>query len=637
MKKIWLDCETYSTVNIKKHGMFRYARRAEPLIITYAFDDEPVKVWELGQDKPHDLIEAINQGVPVYAHNALFDYLILKDHYQLSLEQMRDTMAISAANNLPLNLDDWGKLLEIENPKIKGEGTRLINLFCSPDKKLKRRITAEDYPDKWQRFIDYAVRDVEAMREATKRCRELSESEYKTWLMTQRMNLKGVPVNLDSANIVITIGEAVKAELKDEMKELIGISPTQTGELLKALQNSGLDIKSVDKETLTNLNRDELTDIQKKLIDIRLQASMTSVKKFLVFVDTADIDSRIKGGFTYHGASTGRYSSKGGLNLQNIPRGSEKDQIGAYNFITSCSPEEYQIFYGNRIDPLSSIIRPTIEAPNGKKFVVYDYSSIENRVAPFIAGEEDHLELFRQGIDEYKDFASEVFSVPYDKVTKDQRQFAKPAVLGSVFGAGAKGVRKYFEGYGFEISETRAKQIVNIYRNKHERIQEAWYEFEKVVRRATSRRKKAFTAPKTRVFADKEFLRLELPSKRVLSWFQPRGSKVTTPWGEEKDGVSVNMKNSYKNGKYEHQVLIGSSVFQSVVQATARDILVEAMKNLEKMGYDVIMTVHDEVVIEVPDDWDNTAEIEQIMTTAPEWAKEIPLEVEGYISKNYKK
>ena len=635
IEKIWLDSETFSHKELKKVGVYNYTDDCEPILITYAYDDEPVQVWQVGEPLPKDLVDYIEQGVSVYAHNAMFDYLALTPMLPIKLEQLRDTMAIATANHLPASLDQQGKVMDSDSKKL-ATGTRLINHFCKPNKQ-GRRHTAEDSPEKWAEFVEYALEDVEAMRANTQQCRELSDREQQMWLLTQKINMRGVPVNLDSAKHFLNLAGEVKKELNKRLQELTGVgSASQVAKLKAWLNEQGAEVDSLNKQAMAELVPKYADNpLISEVLEIRKQASMTSTAKFEVFLNTAH-NGRIKGGYMYHGANTGRFASRGGLNLQNIPRGSEKDAVQAYEVIRDCSPEDYLCFFDAKIEPLSSVIRPTIEAPEGKTFVDYDYSSIENRVAAWIGNQPELLDLFANGLDEYKDFATQIYHVEYEDVTKDMRQMAKSAILGSIFGAGGRGLQGYCEGFGLEISLEEAQNLVNIYRGTHRGIVKAWYAFGQMAMKAIRRQGKVFRTNHCALKYDGDFLRLQLPSKRIISWYAPKIEMVKAPWGDEIQAITI-MKKAKQGNMFVRQQLIGSSIFQSVVQATARDILMDAMYRLDQVGYDIVMTTHDEVVAEVDEGWDNTEEFERIMTTNPELCPEIPLEVEGWIGKNYRK
>jgi hypothetical protein len=942
--KIWLDSETYSETDIKT-GVINYTNDCYPILITYAFDNEPTQLWEEGEPLPVELKQEITNGHLVYAHNALFDHLALQRDLYVPLKQMRDTMAIASANHLPGSLEKMGELLGIKQKK-QTTGKALIRWFCIPDKHGNRRMPI-DHPEKWEEFKSYAIDDVNAMREATGLCAELSDYEQEVWLFTQRMNLKGVPFNIKNTKHFQQLASEIKGALNQELYDMTGVSSANAVSQLKAwLLTQGIEVESLAKDSITELMTQDLTPTVRRALEIRKQASMTSPAKFDVFLKTG-YNGRIMGAYMYHGANcvdgetevltpqgweaiqdwnggeimlfdketealsfdtcerhtspeevsswvryrssmldmelteghtvlqkshrgnfstvkagdlfhdrkktlvptsgfykgglindpaylqmwaavqadghvniygrcrfsfkkarkisrmiwllelnnleytmsvqkngqtafyvqtpppkrfskeildydqeslrafiseisywdshvdirncdpdrgihngyteytncnrsdidwvqtishlignkvnirkrdrveenwsisyraslistrgcdvssavegkcetvfdakraycpitstgfwlarkngkifvtgnTGRYASRGGLNLQNVPRGSEKDAILAYDVIKDCTLDEYIMLFGLSIEPISSVIRPTIEAPPGKKFVDYDYSSIENRVAPWIGFEDKHLELFRKGMDEYKDFATEVYSVNYADVTKDMRQISKSAILGSIFGAGARGLQAYYAQFGVEISLETAQEYVHLYRQKHKGIVKAWYAFGRAIMDAAKHPGKVYRTNRCAIKVSGRFLRLQLPNKRILSWYAPKVEMVKAPWGDMIEAVTI-MKKPKTGVNFVRQQLIGSSVFQSVVQATARDLLVFAMLELEQQGYDTVMTTHDEVVIEVDQAWDNEQEVIDIMTTNPEWCKEVPLAVEGWTGKNYRK
>jgi DNA polymerase len=344
-------------------------------------------------------------------------------------------------------------------------------------------------------------------------------------------------------------------------------------------------------------------------------------------------EGKIRNTLVYHGASTGRWASRGGLNLQNIARPSQSDLE-----IEEAIPRVFNNGVGTMRE-LSSLVRSAIKAPSGKTFVDVDFSSIENRVGVWLAGQNDKLELFRQGLDEYKTFAStSLFNVPYDKVTKDQRQIAKSAVLGAMFGQGAKGLVKYSEGMGIVMDEAQAKEAVDSYRRSYNKVKSLWYECEDAVFKATETKATSFSAGKMLIQFVQDSLVMKLPSGRLICWQAPEKELCLTPWGEQKEGITVHSQNTFTRGWTRNQ-LIGSSIFQSAVQATARDFLANAMLRLEEAEYELVNSVHDEVLILVDEQKAESAmeDVIRIMTTPPSWAPDFPLAAEGWHSKRYRK
>jgi len=371
-----------------------------------------------------------------------------------------------------------------------------------------------------------------------------------------------------------------------------------------------------------------------KVLKLRQEGSQTSVAKYAKMMEIQR-DGRIRNTLVYHGASTGRWASRGGLNLQNIARPTIFDEE-----IEQAIPRVFVQGVGT-MQELSSLVRSGIKAPDGKTFVDVDFSSIENRVGVWLAGQNDKVELFRKGLDEYKVFASEsLYRVPYDQVTKDQRQVSKSAVLGAMFGQGAKGLVKYAEGMGVKLNEAQAKNAVDNYRSSYARVKALWAACETAVLDAVENPGTGFFAgKKIKIKVAKKALWMQLPSGRLICWQRPEIELLTTPWGTEKLGVTVHSQNTVTR-QWGRNPLIGSSIFQSAVQGTARDFLANAMLNLEHNGYEIINSIHDEVLLLVDEDKAEEAlenDVMHIMTTPPVWAPDFPLAAEGWVGKRYRK
>jgi DNA polymerase len=270
-----------------------------------------------------------------------------------------------------------------------------------------------------------------------------------------------------------------------------------------------------------------------------------------------------------------------------------------------------------------------------------DFSSIENRVGVWLAGQKDKVELFRKGLDEYKVFASEsLYKIPYDEVTKEQRQISKSAVLGAMFGQGSVGLVKYAEGMGVKISEGQAKNAVDNYRASYARVKALWASCETAAMDAIQNPGHGFAAgQKLKLKVHNKALWMQLPSGRLICWQRPELELLTTKWGSQKLGVTIHSQNTYTR-QWKRNTLIGSSIFQSAVQGTARDFLANSMLALENKGFEVINSIHDEVLLLVDEDGAKEAlenDVMQIMTTPPSWAPDFPLAAEGWVSKRYRK
>jgi DNA polymerase len=637
-----IDFETRSFADLTEVGLDKYANCLSTKVLCIAFGTEPQNVQCGSPSEPHlkPLLSHVAKGGQIQAWNAMFEYAIWNcvcvPKYgwpPLKLEQCIDSMAIAAANNVPQALGDAAIFMDATHQKDT-RGRMLIQKLCKPNK----GVFNED-PDLMRELFDYCAQDVRTEMAIGSVLRPLSAEEQEVWTMTQRINLRGVPVDPQELHNAVLAVVRAQDQLDKECASLTGFKPSERAKLL-AWINARLTcigmkhLEDLTAETvsakLVNTNLDSLV---KRVLELRQEGSQTSVAKYAKMMEIQR-EGRIRNTLVYHGASTGRWASRGGLNLQNIARPTISDEQ-----IELAIPRVFNEGTGS-MGELSSLVRSSIVAPNGKTFVDVDFSSIENRVGVYLAGQNDKVALFRKGLDEYKVFASEsLYRVPYDEVTKDQRQISKSAVLGAMFGQGAKGLVKYAEGMGVKLTEVQAKNAVDNYRSSYSRVKELWALCENAAIEAVSNPGNPFRAGQHIVIkVAKDALWMKLPSGRLICWQRPKLELVTTPWGTTKYGVTIHSQNTYTRAWTRNQ-LIGSSIFQSAVQGTARDFLANAMLNLEKKGYEIINSIHDEVLLLVDEDKaeDTLADVTKIMTTPPNWAIDFPLAAEGWVSKRYRK
>ena len=435
-------------------------------------------------------------------------------------------------------------------------------------------------------------------------------------------------------NAVKAVGEA-QVSIDNECVALTGFKPSERAKFLGWVNKMMIEpLPDLTAETVEKtLKLEHLFKPLRRALELRQEGSQTSVAKYAKMMEIQR-NGRIRNTLVYHGASTGRWASRGGLNLQNIARPTLED-----GQITQAIPRVFGEGVGT-MDELSSLVRSAISAPDGQTFVDVDFSSIENRVGVWLAGQKDKVELFRKGLDEYKVFASEsLYKIPYEEVTKDQRQVSKSAVLGAMFGQGAKGLVKYAEGMGVRLSEGQAKNAVDNYRASYALVKALWAKCENAVIQAVENPGNPFRAGDKLVLkAAKNALWMQLPSGRLICWQRPELELLTTPWGQQKVGVTVHSQNTYTR-QWSRNALIGSSIFQSAVQGTARDFLAVAMLNLEQAGYEVINSIHDEVLLLVEEQSAESAlaDVTKIMVQPPVWAPDFPLAAEGWYGKRYRK
>jgi len=639
-----IDFETRSTIDLAEQGLDIYANDPTTEVLCIAWGTQPDNVivalplsWKALQPL-NTLLEHVRNGGKIQAWNAMFEYAIWNcvcvPKYgwpPLKLEQCIDTMAIAAANNVPQSLGDAAIFMDANHQKDT-RGRYLIQKLCKPT----RKGGFENDPELMRELFDYCAQDVRTEMAIGSVLRPLSAAEQEVWTLTQRINLKGVPVDPNELHNAVLAVVRAQDDIDNKCVALTGFKPSERAKLLAWVNRMvpHAPLPDLTAETVEKMLQSNIFESIKKVLRLRQEGSQTSVAKYAKMMEIQR-EGRIRNTLVYHGASTGRWASRGGLNLQNIARPTISDRE-----IEDAIPLVFEQANGT-MDQLSSLVRSAIRAPQGYTFVDVDFSSIENRVGVWLAGQTDKVELFRKGLDEYKVFASEsLYHVPYEDVTKDQRQIAKSAVLGAMFGQGAKGLVKYAEGMGVRISEGQAKNAVDNYRNSYAKVKLLWASCELAAIDAVQNPGVGFAAgQKIKMKCAKEALWMQLPSGRLICWQRPQLELLITPWGSEKLGVTVHSQNTYTR-QWSRNALIGSSIFQSAVQGTARDFLANAMLNLEKNGYEIINSIHDEVLLLVDEDKAEEAlenDVMYIMTNPPKWAPDFPLAAEGWVSKRYKK
>jgi DNA polymerase bacteriophage-type len=635
-----IDFETRSAIDLPDRGLDIYANDPTTEVLCIAFGTTPDNVHV---SSPHDLypeedfLDHVRMGGKIQAWNAMFEYTIWNcvcvPKYgwpPLKLEQCIDSMAIAAANNIPQSLDEAGSFMNSEHKK-DAVGKRLIQKVCKPNSK---GIFNND-PELLKQLFEYCAQDVRTEMSIVANLRPLSQAEQDVWTLTQRINIRGVPVApKELQNAVLAVQSAQEA-LDRECVQLTGCKPSERAKLLAWINQKipHAPMADLTAETVDKMLQCNIFPVIKRALELRQEGSQTSVAKYAKMLEIQN-EGRIRNTLVYHGASTGRWASRGGLNLQNIARPTLED-----GEIERAIPRVFDGGLGS-MSELSSLVRSAIKAPDGQAFVDVDFSSIENRVGVWLAGQKDKVELFRKGLDEYKAFAStSLYKVPYDEVTKEQRQVSKSAVLGAMFGQGAKGLVKYAAGMGVTLSEGQAKNAVDNYRMSYSLVKELWAQCENAAILAVENPGSPVRAGSKLVLkVAKDALWMQLPSGRLICWQRPQLELLTTPWGSQKRGVTVHSQNTYTR-QWGRNALIGSSIFQSAVQGTARDCLAFAMLNLEKAGYNVINCIHDEVLLLVEEQSAESAmaDVMNIMTTPPSWAPDFPLAAEGWYGKRYRK
>ena len=629
-----LDFEVRSFIDLPDRGLDVYAKdeSTEVICMAYSIDGGPVKLWTPQTALPQFMYskDTIFQG-----WNVAFEVNIMRHVLGIDVpwERAVDTMAWAAANNCPQSLEEAAIFLGTADQKDP-IGKRLIQKLCKPQKDG----TFNKDPVLLKQMYDYCIKDVKAEMAIGTLLRPLTAAEQEVYTLTQQINDRGVPVAPNELhNAVLAVVRAQDA-LDNECVALTGCKPSERAKLLDWINKCLVTIGQAEMADLTAetvsamLVSTNINEPIRAALRLRQEGSQTSVAKYAKMVET-QLGGRIRNTLVYHGSSTGRWSGRG-IQPQNLPRPTVDvtDELIGRVLVRG---------EGGTMSELSSLVRSALVAPEEHTFISFDYSSVENRVAVWLAGQQDKVDLFRRGLDEYKTFSSQVLhKVPYDEVTKEQRQVAKSAVLGSLFGQGPKGLVKYAESMGVKLTEAQAKQAVDGYRSSYSRVKALWASCESAAIQATEHPGNPFRAGnKLTLKVAKNALWAQLPSGRLLAWQRPQIEEILTPWGQLKKGVTVHSQNTFTR-QWSRNQLIGSSIFQSAVQAVARDLLAEAITGLDKYAnIMIVMLCHDEILCEVKEEDAESAQviISDSMSRAPVWAEGLPLACEGWTNKRYQK
>lgn len=649
MKKLHIDIETFSSVDIMTNGAYKYMESIdfEVLMVAWAIDDMPTQIIDLAQGDvlPPTFIEALlNPYIEKHAHNAAFERNAFKTiGYNIPIEQWRCSAIKAAYCGLPLSLDMVSKAMDLQEKSKDANGKNLIKYFSIPIKPTKvNGMRTRNFPhhnlEKWEEFKQYCIQDVEAEREIDNRLEKyiIPDFERKIYILDQKINDRGILIDLEMAQNAVNIDSENSAILANRIKELTGVdNPNSAAQIKKWLgEATGKEINSLAKEFMPILIKESESAVVSEVLNLRQKSSKTSVKKYTAMLNCACDDLRARGLFQFYGANrTGRWAGRL-IQLQNLPRNYYSDLELARTIVKQGDYDLLTIAYDDAADTLSQLIRTAFIPEQGNIFGVSDFSAIEARVIAWLAGEEWRQEVFATHGKIYEASASKMFGVPLEAVTKgsDLRYKGKVAELALGY-QGAVGAMKRMGGEAMGLSEDEMSSIVKKWRLANKNIVKLWKEVEGNVLRAFKTKKLI----ETRFFNyeyDGDVLTIQLPSGRKLFYQKP--SKVVGSWGQESIiyyGLNQETKQWSKIDSY------GGKFVENIVQAVARDLLAEAMINLEKEGFDIVMHVHDEIVCELNIDTakEDLKRMEDIMAIVPKWADGLILTADGYLTEFYKK
>lgn len=642
MKTLAIDIETRSGADLGECGVYRYAEDPafEVLLFGYAIDDGPAQVLDLrnGEELPEEIRSALSDpSVVKYAFNASFERVCLSKLLKepagsfLSPAGWRCTMVWSAAAGLPLSLEAVGSVLNIDRQKMT-EGKRLIRKFgIAPNGGQSREGTVpmqtdlfED-PD-WALFKEYCRRDVEAETDIRKRLEKLGceyPGMWEEYAIDQEINDRGVLLDRDLIRSALALDAEARRVITSEMKELTGLeNPNSVTQLRMWLNGRGIQVQSLDKAAVREaLSAHQDDETAKRVLRLRQMAAKSSVKKYQTMETCACADGRARGMFQFYGSRTGRWAGRL-VQMQNLPQNHLEDLEDARELVLDRNYPAVEMLYGNVPDTLSQLIRTAFIAEEGKRLIVADFSAIEARVIAWLAGESWRQEVFAQGGDIYCASASQMFKVPVEKhgVNGHLRQKGKIAELALGYG-GAAGALRNMGALEMGLSEEELPELVTAWRNANPSIVRLWWDVDEAVRSAIRRRQTTETHGLTFCVLN-GILFITLPSGRSIAYIHP----------EVRESITFDGLNTAR--KWDRIESYGPKFVENIIQAIARDLLMNAMKNLR--GARIEMHVHDELIIEAGPE----LSLETVcakMAQVPDWARGLILRADGYETRFYKK
>lgn len=646
-KYMQTDFETYSEVDISTCGAYRYIDddTFEPLLLAVAFDDEEPFMIDLasGEEVPECVWVAIfDPEITKTAWNAQFERTIFGKMAgeTLSPDAWKCTMVWSASLALPLALKTAAQVLKTGEQKDSA-GEALIRYFSIPCKPTKTnggrtRNLPEHNPEGWKKFKDYCLQDVRTERDIRKRleCFPLLEHEWDYYHLDQRVNDRGVKIDQTLVEKAITCDLMQSEVMTKKAYELTGLeNPNSVSQLKAWLEERGIPVDTLGKKDVAALISDldqHSTDAEAlEMMKLRLQMAKSSIKKYQAAQRYVCRDGRAHGLFQFSGANrTQRWAGRG-IQLQNLPQNHIATLEEARELIRMGCFDMVESIYGNTPDILSQLIRTMLVPKEGCEFIIADFSAIEARVLAWLAGEEWVLQAFREGKDLYCATASQMFGVPVVKhgINGDLRQKGKIATLACGYG-GSTGALIAMGALSMGLKEDELPEIIDSWRNANPKIVQFWWDVEKTAI-ATIKDYQERQVGMIRFQFYANTLWLVLPSGRKLAYIKPR--LQPNRFGR----MAITYEGLGQNNKWSRGETYSGKLVENVTQATARDLLAEAMWRLEQADYDIVAHVHDEVILEVPKGSTTVETVCGIMNQNPTWAEGLPLSSAGYIGEKF--
>lgn len=641
MQHLSIDIETYSSVNLQKAGVYKYAESPDfdVLLFGYSVDGGRVQVTDLacGDKIPAEIVAALyDDSVTKWAFNAQFERVCLSNYLDtwLSPDSWHCTMVWSATLGLPLSLEGVGAVLGLEKQKLT-EGKNLIKYFCVPCAPTKtnggrtRNLPLHDM-EKWEQFKAYNLRDVETEMSIQKKLSRFPVPDFiwDEYHLDQKINDRGIGLDMTLVEQAIAIDSISRKNLTQQIQNLTDIdNPNSVAQMKGWLSDKGLEMDTLGKKAVA----ETLKTAPKHLADVlslRQQLAKSSVKKYTAMQTAVCKDCRARGMFQYYGANrTGRFAGRI-IQLQNLPQNHMSDLADARALVRSGNYDALELLYDDIPDTLSQLIRTAFVPQNGRKFIVADFSAIEARVLAWLAGEKWRMQVFADGKDIYCSSASQMFGVPVEKhgVNGHLRQKGKIAELALGYG-GSVGALKNMGALEMGLTEEELQPLVNAWRNANPMITALWWNMDRAVK-TTVREHIPTEVAGLKFTYESGFLFMRLPSGRQLAYVKPRMG--INKFGSE----SVTYEGVGATKKWERLESYGPKFCENAIQAIARDILMYSMQTL--CNCSIVAHVHDELIIEADRRMSLSAVCEQMGRTPP-WAQGLLLRADGYECDFYKK
>jgi len=655
--RLHLDYETKSCVNLKSTGAYKYAQDPSTgiLMLGWAFGDDEPALWQPHVEPPPAImLEGIRDPeVDKHAYNAQFERLITRNCLGVEVppDQWKCTMVESYYLGFAGRMDQVLEATGLE--KKDKRGGQLINMFCSPCPANHKAewYNWENRPLEWEEFCQYCLQDVKVERNLWHWMQQfptMNPWDYEQWHLDQRINDFGVPMDVEMAESAIEIWTKEKANITDRMSREMSLPKVTRLPFINWMKDRyGVELDNTRKDYIASLlKKGDLPMEAKKFVDLWSQKEGKATSKYAAVINGTAPDGRARGMFQYKGAS--RTDRVGGrlIQLQNLKRPIYGESMTTIENVVAAiktrSPEVLGMLYPDDVSSiLGGSIRHVIEAEPGHTLVVSDLTSIESVVLGWVAQCPEIDKTFREGRDSYRMFATKYYNIPYDEVTKEQRSFSKPPVLGCGFMLGWKGLIAYSEGYGVDMSTEQAKTAVDTFRTMYPEIPQFWKWIKDAVCYVTQSFQ-PFEGYRLRIERDQHMLRIWLPSGRALSYYLPEVRRQEAPWStSEKPAYVDNFTYMGMNDKNfwcrisAHAGLITENIVQSI----AGDILWNGLTKADAAGLPIIIHVHDEIVAQVPTlEAPRALEVlNSCLVDHPLWCQDMWLGADGFLTQRYTK